>query len=174
MKVGIEPSSNSKTLLSYEGGITDTSISNLLALAEHKIKQEGLTKSTERRLFKILVETLQNAYWHLDNSSDQKDDGIKFSLSRDNYLYTVSSGNYVSRTEEGILRTLLDRFNRMSLSELKNYYLRKLSKGQLSPNGGAGLGFVDIIRKSGKKISYSFKPVNKDYSYFSLQVKVSA
>lgn len=174
MKVGIEPSSNSETLLSYEGGITDTSISNLLDLAELKIKQEGLTKSTERRLFKILVETLQNAYLHLDNSSDQKDDGIRFSLSRDNYSYTVSSGNYVSRNEEGILRTLLDRFNRMSLAELKNYYLSKLSKGKLNPNGGAGLGFVDIIRKSGKKISYSFKPVNKDYSYFSLQVKVSA
>jgi hypothetical protein len=62
----------------------------------------------------------------------------------------------------------------MSLPELKQYYQTRLSEGYASSSAGAGLGFVDIIRKSGKKISYTFKPVDQDYSYFSLLVEVSA
>ena len=175
MKARVKPNTSQETLLSYQGNATGHSMDCLLELAEHKLNQQDLNKSTRRRVFKIMVETLQNTYQHLDGSqTDRRHYPVNFSLIRDKLTYTVSAGNHVKQSKVRALRNTLERYNAMSLQELKEYYLKKLRKGQFSREGGAGLGFVDIMRRSGKKISYSFKPVNKDYSYFSLQVKVSA
>lgn len=174
MKAGNEPGPGSETILSYRGNSLDNTLDSLLELAEYKLQQQTSTeKSIRRKLFKILVETLQNTYLHLDNPTSTEEFPIDFSISKDNYTYTVYAGNPIRKSKVEALRARIDRLNAMSLSELKEYYRRKLSAGQVSHHGGAGLGFVDIIRRSGKKIAYKFKPVNKDYSYFSLQVKVS-
>jgi hypothetical protein len=48
-----------------------------------------------------------------------------------------------------------------------------LDKGELSAKGPAGLGFPDMIRKAGQKLSYSFRPINDIYSIFSFSVNIS-
>ena len=39
-------------------------------------------------------------------------------------------------------------------------------------HGGGGLGMVDIARKSGNQLVYSFEDVNEDYGLFTLIIKV--
>lgn len=174
MKKATTPESCSETLLSYAGNASNTSIDHLLELAEDKLNQQSVTYTTKKKVFKILIETLQNVYHHVDMADQGPEQTpVKFRLEKDNLAYTVIADNPVKNSKIQALQSVIDKFNSMSLSELKDYYRNKLSQGNFESGGGAGLGFVDIIRKSGKKISYSFKPVNKDYSYFSLQVRVS-
>ena len=171
MNQAIAPGRDSETLLSYAGNVSNTSIDQLLELAEHKLEQQASALTTRKKVFNILVETLQNAYNHLDGV--ETDSAVNFKLEKDNFTYTVIAGNPVKNNKVAALKKIIDKFNSMSGTELKDYYRSRLSKGHYANNVGAGLGLVEIIRKSGKKISYSFKPVNKDYSYFSLQVRVS-
>jgi len=175
MKNRVEPNSKSKTLLSFKGNVSDNLFDCILELAEHKLQLESATKSTKKKVFKVLVETLQNVYHHLDDLPPNRGDfSVDFSLRKDNLAYTVTVGNPVHKTKVGVLGSYIDRVNAMSQPELKAYYRQKLSQGQINNDGGTGLGLVDIVRKSKEKIIYSFKHVNKDYSYFSLQVKVLA
>ena len=175
MKKAIAPAGSSKTLLSYAGNASNSSIDHLLELAEYKLNQQSTKRTIRKKVFRILVETIQNAYHHLDSPNSEKESGpVRFKLEKDRSNYTVITGNPVKNQKVGALKSAIDRFNSMSISELKQYYQSRLREGYESNSPGAGLGFVDIIRKSGKKISYTFKPVNKDYSYFSLQVEVSA
>jgi len=163
-----------ETLLSYVGNVSSTSIDYLLELAEDKLNQQITTKTTKKKVFRILVETMQNAQHHLYRPNSAKDDmSVNFQLVRDNLAYTVIAGNPVRNSKIEELKSVIDKLNSMSVGQLRDYYRSRLGQGYTSTVGGAGLGFADIIRKSGKKISYSFKPVNKDYSYFSLQVRVS-
>jgi hypothetical protein len=175
MRNRVEPNNSSQTLFSFKGNMSDNLYDGILELAEYKLQQESTTKSTRKKVFKVLIETLQNVYHHLDDLPPNHGEySVAFSLKKDNFTYTVSAGNHIHKTKVSSLRSYIDRVNAMSQSELKAFYLQRLSQGQLTNDGGAGLGFVDIIRKSKEKITYNFKPVNKDYSYFSLQVKVSA
>ncbi len=175
MRNRVDPNSSSEILLSFKGNASDNLFDCILELVEHKLQLESTTKSTKKKVFKVLVETLQNVYHHLDDlPSNRGDFSVDFSLRKDNLAYTVSVGNHVHKTKVRLLGSYIDRVNAMSQPELKAYYRHKLSQGQITGDGGAGLGFVDIVRKSREKIIYSFKPVDKDYSYFSLQVKVSA
>ena len=43
----------------------------------------------------------------------------------------------------------------------------------MSAKGGGGLGMIDIARKSGKKLDYKFDPVDDQFSFFSLNIKVA-
>jgi len=60
----------------------------------------------------------------------------------------------------------------MTREELKTYYLEALGSSELSAKGGAGLGMIEMARKSGNRIEYSFDPVNERMSFFSLVVKI--
>ena len=60
----------------------------------------------------------------------------------------------------------------MDKDEFKNYYQDVLSNGTLSEKGTAGLGMIDIARKSGNKLEYQFLPINDTNSFFCLNIKI--
>ena len=60
----------------------------------------------------------------------------------------------------------------MNAEELKTYYREVLSSNELSEKGGAGLGIIDLVRKSGNKIEYRFDTVNEQFSFFSMIVNM--
>ena len=45
--------------------------------------------------------------------------------------------------------------------------------GELSSKGGAGLGLIDIAKKTGNKFEYHFLPIDDNFSFFILISKVS-
>ncbi len=164
-----------EVLLSYRGKVTEELFDTLLELAEHKLDQEKTTSKVKRKVFKVLVESLQNVYHHFDELPPKGDAfPVSFSLEKDNFNYRIHTGNHVMLNKVSTIKQFIDSINKMSDQQLRGYYRARLSDGNFSANGGAGLGIVDIIRKSGEKITYNFQPVNEDYSYFSLQVKISA
>jgi hypothetical protein len=43
-----------------------------------------------------------------------------------------------------------------------------MKEGRLSEKGGAGLGFIDIRRKTGEKLDFHFLPITDKISFFLL------
>jgi hypothetical protein len=43
----------------------------------------------------------------------------------------------------------------------------------MSAKGGGGLGMIDIARKSGQKLEYSFMSLDNHSSFFTLKVKIA-
>ena len=48
-----------------------------------------------------------------------------------------------------------------------------MREGRLSDRGGAGLGFIDIAKKTGEKLIYSFLKINEKRSFFVLTSTIS-
>ena len=95
-----------------------------------------------------------------------------FLLSKINNGYKIVTGNHIAREKIAELEKKIKTINAMSADELTTTYRKRLDVGKVSLKGGAGLGMLAIIRKSGEKIEYEFKKVNDNFSFFSLQVKV--
>jgi hypothetical protein len=55
------------------------------------------------------------------------------------------------------LEEKIKRINRSSHEEIKELYKFILNHQRISAKGGGGLGLVDIARKTGNKLEYSFK-----------------
>ncbi|MFN8208872.1 MAG: DUF6272 family protein [Bacteroidales bacterium] len=48
-----------------------------------------------------------------------------------------------------------------------------MKEGRLSEKGGAGLGFIDIARKTGRKLSYEFLRMDEKTSFFLMTSSIS-
>ena len=57
----------------------------------------------------------------------------------------------------------LNKVNSLNRDELKELYRQVMDTEQFSSKGGAGFGLIDIARKSGEKIDFSFNDLNDDY-----------
>ena len=53
-------------------------------------------------------------------------------------------------------------------------YKRQIKDGRLSEKGGAGLGLIDIARKTGETLNYQFLPLDEDNYFFILKVEINA
>jgi hypothetical protein len=91
----------------------------------------------------------------------------------DQSTYKIITGNYILNENITAFRSKLDKINQLSKAELKEYYLETLKNDEFSGKGGGGLGMIDIARKSGQKIDFSFHEVDEKLSFFSLMIKVT-
>ena len=48
-----------------------------------------------------------------------------------------------------------------------------MKEGRLSEKGGAGLGFIDIARKTGNQLEFHFLPIDEGSSFFLLTSSIS-
>jgi hypothetical protein len=82
------------------------------------------------------------------------------------------TANKVSKHDILHLTQALDCVNNATKDELNAMYKKQLKEGTISAKGGAGLGLIDIARKTDGKLEYLFIPVNGT-DYFILKVEIS-
>ena len=161
-------------LLAYKGDVNDDLFNSLLQTAEKKLDKAEDTIRVKKKIFNILVELLQNIYHHFDAEYIQNEDyySIIFLVTKIKHEYTIFTGNYISKDQIEVIQRKIDQANALKGDALRNVYREKLENGVISAKG-AGLGFLDIVRKSGQPIGYEFKPVNNDFCFFCVKVHVS-
>jgi hypothetical protein len=123
-----------------------------------------------------MVECLQNISKHADDFADNdflySGRGI-FMVSKGELEYTVTTGNAIDNSKREELTNMLETINSMEKEELNELYKKQIKEGRLSDKGGAGLGFIDIKRKTGKSLEYHFLPINDNISFFLLTSTIS-
>ena len=71
------------------------------------------------------------------------------------------------------LEDVIEALNQLDKGELDDLHKRQIQTGELSLKGGAGLGLIDIIRKTGEKYAYQFLRLDENYHFFVLKATIS-
>lgn len=162
--------------LAYEGEITHQITKAFTSLTENNMIRDEDYNSVQKKVFHVMVECLQNISKHADNQfnfiSSRDGRGI-FLVSKDEKEYNVTTGNVVKNEKISELKQMFEHINRLSREELNKLYKQKIREGRLSEKGGAGLGFIDIARKTGQKLIYSFIKIDDEKSFFVLTSTIS-
>ena len=160
----------------YRGLFTQTITDSIISLAENNLESTGETSKVRKRVFSIMVECLQNITRHQTVEGEEFNDssipGI-FMIQRKDDGYFITSGNVVPNIATPKLRSQLEKINSLQQDQLKDYYKQILEDGSISDRGGAGLGLIEMARKSGNKLTFDFAKVNDDISYFYLHTAIS-
>ncbi|MEN8228616.1 MAG: SiaB family protein kinase [Bacteroidota bacterium] len=164
-------------LMSFKGNISSELISNVLEVVESKMDEHNESSKIRKKVYNVLVESLQNLYHHIEELPDEmtKEYGDKFGIlviSRGGERYKISTGNFISQEKVDVLRNKIDKINSMGREELKDMYKFILNHQRLSDKGGGGLGLVDIARKTGNKLDYTFDKFDDIYYFFNLDVYI--
>ncbi len=162
---------NNKVHLAYEGEITHQITKAFTSLTENNMNLENDPNSVQKKVFHVMVECLQNISKHSENkqneSSSRDGRGI-FLVSKNENEYNITTGNLVKKEKVEPLRKILENINNLGKDSLKQLYKQQMREGRLSEKGGAGLGFIDIARKTGEKLIYSFLDIDNENSFFVL------
>ena len=169
--------SQKDVILKYKGEITSELITDVLNEAEIKIEKYEVSTKLRKKLYNILVESLQNLYHHIVETPDEfikllDSNFALFFVIKDDSFYKIITGNFVSSDKAKYLRDRVDLINNLSVDELKALYKLILNNEEFSEKGGGGLGMIDIARKSGNKLEYQFYEINNIYYFYSLTVLV--
>lgn len=168
---------NGQVLLTYKGIINFELVNSLLAAIEPKITFHEDDLRTRKAVMNVLVECLQNSAHHGDSipASKEYQELGKLTLllvTKTKNGYKVYTGNPVRKEKVSELRDWLETINVLSPEELRAAYKKILDKGEFSEKGTAGLGFLDIARKTGQRLEYSFAEVSSDFSIFSYTINI--
>lgn len=145
------------------------------SMADSKMDQNEEERSVKKKVYHVLVETLQNMNKHSDELSDKRNIGSGlFIIGKKDSTYYIISSNKVSLQKKIDLEISLEMITGASQEELKEMYKRQLRDGKISDKGGAGLGLIDIARKAGGNISYQFLPHDNDTAFFILKAEIEA
>lgn len=161
--------------LVYEGKITHQITKAFVSLAEAQMEEDQEAIRVQRIVFHVMVECLQNISRHADDHESTNvfsGKGI-FMVSKDSDIYCVTTGNTIINEKIPALKEMIDGVNELNESELRNLYMKQMREGRLSEKGGAGLGFIDIRRKTGNKLEYQFLPVTENVSFFMLTTTIT-
>ena len=157
-------------ILLYEGEFTQETIKSVLAMAERNMDSGAEGPSTKRKVFNVMVECLQNIVKHSDELIAQgyKDPSAIFMIGRTDDKFSIMSGNPIKDVNIEAVQGKLEKVNSLDKEGLKEYYKEIIKSTTISEKGGAGLGFVDMARKSGNKLDFEFHKVDGEYSFFCL------
>jgi Family of unknown function (DUF6272) len=162
-------------ILVYEGEFTQEVTKSILAMAERNMDSFGEDSSVKRKVFNVMVECLQNISKHAENydaATGAKNNAI-FMIGKYQDEYIITSGNAIFNVNVPTMEQKLAAINALDKEGLKELYKDIIKKTKLSEKGGAGLGFVDMARKSGHPLGYSFELVDETFSFFSLKTTIS-
>jgi hypothetical protein len=155
-----------RIVLAYRGEFSSGLLDAVYAMMDSPVN--GIKPGPDRkRLFQVLVESLQNVFHH---TADAEADLPGFLIRQDGNSYTIITGNLVATADAERLRSKIDQVNRLTAAEMKEHYQDALNSSEFSDKGGAGLGIIEMARKSGKKLQYEFRQVNDKFTFFSLAV----
>ena len=170
--------SNGNIILFYKGNVDSDVINHVLDTVEDKMVEVNEQSKLRKKVYNVLVESLQNLYHHVDRVPDDFEDQTseRFGLlvvKKVDDGYKIITGNFVHAENIEKLEEKIKRINRSSHEEIKELYKFILNHQRISAKGGGGLGLVDIARKTGNKLEYSFKEYNDKYSFFYLDILVN-
>jgi hypothetical protein len=163
-----------KLILVYQGDFTQETTKSILAMAERNIDSSGEESSIKRKVFNVMVEALQNIVKHSDELVDGtiRSHAAIFLIGRESNRYTIMSGNPIRKENTAKLQKKLEHINSLDKEGLKGLYKEIIKNTTISEKGGAGLGFVDMARKSGEKLVFDFPQMSDEYCFFTLTVNV--
>ncbi len=163
-------------ILYFKGEITNNLLTSILQLVDDRLERKSEDVKIKKKVFSILLECLQNIYNYqqVNHPETEQLQAATLMVRRTDGAYFIVTGNYVITEKVDKLRDKIDRVNGLSPEDLKAYYKDVLNKQTESETGGAGLGLIDMARKSGEKIDYSFDYITDEHCFYSLQVKVSS
>jgi hypothetical protein len=164
-------------VLNYKGNIDSDVINHVLDTVEGKMVEADEQAKLRKKVYNVLVESLQNLYHHVDpvpeDFEDQSSDRYGLLIVKKiEGGYKIITGNFVNAEHIEKLEEKIKRINRSSHEEIKELYKFILNHQKISQKGGGGLGLVDIARKTGNPLDYSFQKYNDKHSFFYMNILV--
>lgn len=171
---------NNDAYFAFRGSINVDLVDHVLSSTHAKLESVENNVGVRKKVHLVLVECLQNLCKQVENlNQDENDIGeydktaASFVIKTDLDGYYISTANFIANKNVFGLNNRLTEINNCTRAELKALYNKILTNKSYTTQGGAGLGFVDILLKTNNKLDFTFEKVDDNFSFFCINVTVN-
>ena len=169
---------NDKIVFCYCGPISQATIEGIGNTLRLDLEIEDTKMNISQSIFSVFIEQMQNI---LNYSAEKisKYTEIEKELRvgvlvicqeiDDFYIYC---GNKIYCEDIEKIKYKIDELKCLDKGQLKNLYKERRKNETLEGSKGAGLGLIEMARKSQKPIEYSFKKLDDKFAFFTIKVTV--
>lgn len=153
-------------VFSFSGMISQQLTSFMVETAKSQLEDMGENAKMTRNMFLIAIEQLQNIMSYskekdIQNGNKYISPGvlvIGFDETKDKF-YITSSNEVVAEDQERVSEKI-DAINAMPKENLRKYLREKLRSAEDLHQRGAGVGFIEMAKRSSEKLKYDFEMVD--------------
>lgn len=164
----------STPVIAYQGPLSFGTIDRLLSEFKLAAQEHDLSFRIYKKVLLLMIETLENITKYIDqvplNGNDAKTFSPAIYINRSTDSIELVARNPVKKKDVGPLRNRIDAVNNHQGESLKRLYKEILTNGQFTHKGGAGLGFIEMAKATGKKLEYTFEELSADYDLYTFRV----
>jgi hypothetical protein len=164
-------------LISFSGRFSQAVIEDLGDAVKRYLETEAISQNETYNVFSIFIEQTQNIknygskYEARPNGTMIAGSGI-VTIGKTNDGYFVSSGNLIENDDADRLRERIKALAGLDKTALKRLYKEQLRKEPEPGATGAGLGLIDMAKRSSRPLEFSILPQDRQFSFFTLKVHV--
>ncbi|WP_420316608.1 SiaB family protein kinase [Ekhidna sp.] len=164
----------------YLGHVTQSTVEGITDMISEDLSIRNENKRVTKRVYHVMMESLQNICKHADSQSDEESNSLEqglvkkgiFLIGHNDNEYFITTGNNIEIKSAIALRDILENINSLDAKGLKKLYFEAMENSELGETGGAGLGFIDMAKKTGTKYEYYFEPDSETSCFFILTMRV--
>ncbi len=167
--------SDSEIIFAFNGVITQDLIVSLGETIRCELSLYTNCKLVNR-VFAVFIEIAQNVMHYSDEKFyfDDKSYGKgQLILMKNPMGYEIVASNRVTSSQKKFLSERSHLVNNLNCEELKDLYIKTRRQKEIDSAKGAGLGFIDIARKSGLPLEVEFEDLNDFYYIYRLKAMVN-
>ncbi len=165
-----------KLSFSYMGALSNHMVVSSINLIEQNLAKDNSFKKLRHKLSFLMIESFQNIIRYGDEPSNKELKYRKemFIVRNIGGTFYIGSCNLIENQKVDFVNNKLKEVNKLDSSDLDLLYRKILTNNSFTEAGGAGLGFIEMARKTRQKLQFDFVKIDDDYSYFYLLIRVNS
>ncbi len=160
----------------YQGYFANNIVMSAVELIGVSIKKHSSLSKIRHKLSYLMIESFQNITRYADEPKNKKESYLDelFMVRNIKQHFYIVSANIIHNSRIDYVKSKLVEVNTLDHKGLNSLYQEVLTNNQFTEAGGAGLGFIEMVRKTKEKLDYDFVKINDEYSYFYLLIKIKS
>ena len=167
-----EINSLSEELITLTAPFDWSSTSEVILKLQKRVDQLDITLKAKKYIAKIITESLDNVCRHVLKNIEYSDLSSFTCVLNDDKLY-VATRNLIPNKIKNQLIEMIEDLNASSKEDLNDRFRKQLKFGKLDEEGNAGLGLLEIARKTNEKIKFNFEDRSEKSSFFTLFIIIN-
>ena len=161
-------------MMCFNGPFSHSIIEEMGTAIKNYLEAEDSTRMAVQDVFAAYIEMAQNVrnYQALRSLPTGDTGSATILIAKQGEIYAVTSGNVIMKADIAPLNSRIDHINSLDLDSLKKL-IRQQLRSKIPPGAvGAGLGLMEIAKRSNAMLDYSVRDIDDRYSFFTLTVHI--
>jgi hypothetical protein len=161
-------------MICFNGPLSHSIIEEMGTAIKNYLEADAIARMAVQDVFAAYIEMAQNVrnYQMLKKLPPGDIGSATILIAKTEDTYAVTSGNVILNADVEALVSRIELINSLQSDALKKMIRQQLHSETTSCSIGAGIGMMEMAKRSNRNLEYSIRNISEEYSFYTLKVYI--